>query len=201
MSPIRIPDVSNHQGAVDWQAAIASGVAGGICKATEGLGYRDPTFPANWTTLAARRAVRGAYHFAHTDQDPAAQADWFLGYVGSWTPADLLILDLETGSGILDGFADTFLARVEQRTGVVPWFYSFGPFIRAHITDQRLARYPLWLAAYSAEPPLAPPPWAAWTLWQHTNAANIPGIRTPCDESIGELPAPAAAPPRPSPSR
>lgn len=193
---IRIPDVSNHQGPVDWSIVLASGAAGGICKATEGMTYLDPTFAKNWAALGALGAIRGAYHFARpTAGSGEAQADRFLAVVGSWRATDLLVLDLEVGDGDLSSFALTFLDRIRARTGLTPWFYSYGPFIRAHAGARRLAEYPLWLAAYSSRPPTAPPPWTNWQLWQRTDKATIPGIRTPCDESIGALPTAAVEPP------
>lgn len=203
MAEIRIPDVSDYQGLVDWPKVIASGRAGGICKATEGTSYVAKTFARSWKTLAGLGAVRGAYHFARPGQgSPEAQAEHFLATVRTWTPTDLLVLDLEDGTGKLDAFALAFLGRIEYLTGIVPWFYSYSPFIRAHITDKRLARYPLWLAAYTSKAPVAPPPWSVWQLWQHTDKAKIPGISGACDESVWavavQLPGTAASQAQPA---
>lgn len=191
-----IPDVSSYQGAVDWKAVLASGRAGGIVKATESLGYVDPTFAPNWATLGQLGAVRGAYCFAQPAKAvPEATADKFLTVVGTPKPADILVLDLEVGGGDLSRWALTWLDRVLAKTGVRPWLYSYGPFIRAHLTgDRRLADYPLWIAAYSNTAPACPPPWTSYVLWQHTDKANIPGIRTPCDESTGLNVAPGPVP-------
>jgi GH25 family lysozyme M1 (1,4-beta-N-acetylmuramidase) len=183
-----IPDVSNYQGNPDWGAVIASGRVGGICKASEGLTYVDPTFSRNWKVLGDLNAVRGAYHFARPDKAvPESQADKFLNVVASTKATDILVLDLEVGTGDLGAWAYTFLSRVQAKTGIKPWLYSYAPFIRAHLTDQRLASFPLWLAAYQTSPPLTPKPWQSWQLWQHTDKANIPGIRGLCDESMGTL--------------
>lgn len=196
---VHLPDVSHYQGTVDWGAVISGGCHGGIVKATDGAGYTDPTFRRNWDDLGRRGAVRGAYHFGRADQDSGeAQADRFLGVLRDWKAGDLLILDLELGSGDLSGFALAWLGRVQERTGLLPWFYSYGPFIRAHIHDSRLARFPLWLAAYSNSPPPAPPPWAAWALWQHTDKARLPGIAAGADHSKGRINVTAAAPPAPA---
>lgn len=188
MTQVRIPDVSDYQGIVNWSQVLASGRAGGICKATESTSYKAKTFPGNWSTLKALGAVRGAYHFARPGRSaPEAQADYFLAAVGTWQPNDLLILDLEDGTGNLDGFALAFLNRVQAHTGIVPWLYSYGPFVRAHLSSPQLAAYPLWLAAYQSAPPACPPPWKTYQLWQHTDQAQIPGIKGACDESVGDL--------------
>lgn len=190
MADVRIIDTSSNNGVVDWAAVLRSGVAGGIIKATEGTGYRNPTFPAGWAALGQARAVRGAYHFAHPDQDPIAQADFFLSYVApqGLEATDLLVLDLEIGTGNMDAFAWNWLVHVQAETNIRPWFYSYGPFIRAHLTDRRLASFPLWLAAYQPNPPSAPPPWSAIQLWQHSDSASIPGVSGRCDESVGTFP-------------
>lgn len=181
----RIIDVSSYQGAVDWGAVLGSGVAGGIVKATEGLSYRDPTFPANWAALGQHTAIRGCYHFGHPDQDAVAQADFFLSYVAPHgiNANDILVLDLEVGTGNMDAFAWNFLVHVQAQTNIRPWLYSYGPFIKAHLTDQRLAAFPLWVAAYQSKPPPCPPPWSAFACWQHTDAARVPGVAGNVDES------------------
>jgi lysozyme len=186
---VRIPDVSNYQGLVDWGQVLASGRAGGICKATEGTNFVDGQFIRNWTALGGMPdAVRGCYHFARVGSSlPAQQADRFVSIVRTVKPGDILVLDLEVGDGNLSSWAGEWLAEVQRLTYLTPWLYSYGPFIRAHLTDPALARYPLWLAAYQTTPPACPPPWTTYKLWQHTDAAVIPGISGPCDESVGTV--------------
>lgn len=182
---LSLPDVSNYQGHVDWQAVLASGRAGGIVKASEGVTYTDPTFASNWQALGTLDAVRGAYHFARpTESNPQTQAARFCSIVNARQPADILVLDLEVGTGNLSPWALGFLQEVERLTGVIPWIYSYAPFIKSHLTDPALADYPLWLAAYQQNPPVCPAPWKTYTAWQHTDAATIPGITGRCDESF-----------------
>lgn len=192
---VRLPDVSDYQGAVDWAAVLASGRAGGICKASEGTGFTAKTFAGNWWALDRLGAVRGAYHFARPSSSGAApQARKFLDVVATWKPADLLVLDIEDGGGDLSKWALQWLTAIQNATGLTPWLYSYGPFIRAHLTDPALAAFPLWLAAYQTKPPAVPAPWKQYLLWQHTDKARIPGINGGCDESIGTLQAAPVAP-------
>jgi GH25 family lysozyme M1 (1,4-beta-N-acetylmuramidase) len=185
---VRIVDVSNYQGQVDWSAVVASGVAGGIVKATEGTGFTDGQFIRNWTALGRAGARRGCYHFARPgSSSPTDQANRFLTVVGTTLPTDILVLDLEVGDGDLSWWALTFLEAVQGATGNLPWLYSYAPFVTAHLHDVNVGRYPLWLAAYQSTPPPAPAPWRSWVLWQHTDKAQIPGITGLCDESVGEL--------------
>src|SRR5690348_18026208 len=64
MGQIRVIDVSNNNGMVDWGQVLASGVAGAIVKCTEGTAFVDGQFIRNWTALGNAGAFRGAYHFA-----------------------------------------------------------------------------------------------------------------------------------------
>ena len=202
MADLRIIDVSNHQGKVDWPKVLASGVAGGICKASEGQSFHDATFKANWSALGSAGVVRGAYHFARPDASSgASQANMFLSCLSDVNPRDLLVLDIEEGSGNLSGWALEFLQTIERTTGALPWVYSYGPFLRQSVTDPGLARYPLWLAAYQSRPPAPPKPWGNWRLWQHTDAAAVPGVKGKVDESVGSIPdRPGRPVPVPAPS-
>jgi lysozyme len=182
---LRIIDVSHHQERVDWDKVLASGVAGGICRATRGPTFKDGTFKPNWAALGRAGAVRGAYHYAQPQLSSAtSQAASFLEQVGDPKPSDILVLDVEEGSGDLSRWSLDFLRAVEQATGMRPWFYSNPDFIQHHISDAALARHPLWLARYRQTPPEAPRPWSVWRLWQHTDNARVPGVTGPVDESF-----------------
>jgi GH25 family lysozyme M1 (1,4-beta-N-acetylmuramidase) len=199
---VKVIDVSDYQPGVNWSQVLGSGRHGGICKATEGVSYTARSFVGNWNALGQLHApVRGAYHFAQPAKSSAAlQANHFLQVLAplAVTPRDMLVLDIEVGDGNLSTWALDFLGRVEQATGIRPWLYSYGPFITAHLRDANLARYPLWIAAYSSKAPAVPKPWGAYRLWQHTDAALVPGAPGKVDESIGNYPDPIPpAPPAP----
>jgi GH25 family lysozyme M1 (1,4-beta-N-acetylmuramidase) len=91
-------DRSSYQPVGAWTAVNKFGFA----KATEGLGWTDPTFEANWKALRDERKFRGAYHFFHPNLDPEAQAEYFLEYVnghGALEPGDMLVIDSEIWAG------------------------------------------------------------------------------------------------------
>lgn len=180
------PDTSSYQGAVDWRAVAASGRAFAWSKATEGSGYTNPYFAANWPGMRAAGLARGAYHFARPDLgSPEDQADFFLFTVGNLQPGDLLALDVEVGQGDLLGWVLTFLDQVAAAAGFKPLLYSGNWFLNDHnlYGDPDLGQYGLWLAAYQNGVPQLPPAWVTLAMWQDTNNASIPGIDGPCDES------------------
>jgi len=175
-------DVSNHQPDHDWQASPARF---GIIKATEGTGFRDPTFARHWQELAKKGIVRGAYHFAHPANDPVAEAEHFLAMVNS-QPAkagDLLVLDLEVTDGKspeeVNAWAKAWLAHVRAKTGIKPMIYSGWAFADANLKG--LAEYPLWVAHYSEPKGAVTPPadWRSWAIHQYSE--------TPIDQNVTSL--------------
>lgn len=182
-------DVASWQGQPDWRQVAASGIQFAFTKATEGMGYLNPTFARNWLEIRAAGIKRGAYHFAEPDVNrPEDEADYFLANVhrvGGLAAGDMLALDLEDKEGSLrrmpDGavaaWALAWLRYVERQTGVVPLLYTGAYIISEHgLTDPAFARYPLWLASYRETPPPAPAPWASIAIWQHSDQGSVPGI-------------------------
>jgi hypothetical protein len=84
-------------------------------------------------------------------------------------------------------WALTFLQTLQHMCSQIPWIYSYSAFTHTYLNDERLKPYTLWLAAYQSSPPPCPPPWTTYQLWQHTDAATIPGIAGPVDESLGSM--------------
>lgn len=187
------PDVSSHQGYVDWMAVRSVGCSFGITKASGGAWYASPTFTSNWQGMAAAGMQRGAYHFAFESSGqplpgPGAvvEADYFLSKVMPYglVRGDLLVLDIEQGAGPLGQWALDWCRRVEEVVGFKPLVYTAKGFADAHGLGQvaELGGYGLWLAdwdATSMPPPCAP--WTSTTIWQFTDKATVPGISTPVD--------------------
>lgn len=179
-------DVSHFQGSVHWPSVADSNVVFCFVKATEGIGYVDPCFQANWAGSAAAGLLRGAYHFGHASTDPVAQARHFFATVGALGPKDLPpVLDLET----LDGQspADTlqwaldFLAEADTlfgRNTIVYTDTGFWQSVGSLPGCQVLAQRPLWLAAHNAQPQV-PAPWRTWTFWQYSNGTRYGGTLVP----------------------
>ncbi len=179
-----IIDVSQWQGSIDWQAVKGAGITRAVAKATEGIGFTDPNFHANWQAMAAAGMPRGAYHFARPDtgNDPIAEADWFLSVV-QLAPGDWLADDYEVvGGGAAWNLA--FLGRIKVQTGISSLFYSnYSGCSRVASGGAAMAAYALWLAypGTPGSPPQVPPPWSSIALWQY-GTGTIPGISGRVDE-------------------
>lgn len=198
---IKLIDVSIAQGIIDWKTVAASNeIVAAFCKATEGSpSYVDPQFKNNWAGIKANGLVRGAYHFARTQNDPVVEADHFINTLKATNDlgqGDMLVLDIEVstiGGAAFANWVIAWLERVEQTSNITPIVYTGGPFFNSHMsaldadTLKRLQHFPLWLAAYVVNPDnYVPVDWKGigWKLWQQSGdqaaagdtVLHLPGI-------------------------
>lgn len=189
-----VVDISHYSTITSFAAVKQAGILGVIQKATQGLSYQDPTFAAHKAGVQGAGMLFGAYHFG-TAGDASAQADYFLQAAGD---TSLLVLDFEAntqGQSMSLVEAEEFVHHVWARTGRYPGLYS-GHDIKQALQDAgitqpnqtELSKCWLWIAQYSSAPPLIPPVWNQWTLWQYTDGAagsgpySVDGIGR-CDRS------------------
>ncbi len=184
------PDVSRwqHPGgkAISWSAVRGAGATFTIIKATEGSTYVNPYFRGDRDGARAAGLVVGGYHYARPAMPistAVAQARAFAGTLGPLDAAGTLppVLDIETSGGLTPGqlvtWSQTFLETLQQRTGRVPVVYTYPSFWKVQMADSSaFTRYPLWLAAYRSTPPAPVGAWDAWTIWQYSASARLPGI-------------------------
>jgi GH25 family lysozyme M1 (1,4-beta-N-acetylmuramidase) len=181
------PDVASYQGYPDWQK-VRQTCTFAFTKATEGTDYLNPYFSANWQDMLVLN-VRGAYHFSRPHENAAqAEAAWFAANMGRVMNDDLVVLDIEAGSGDLSDWAIAWAEVVKQRLGVIPFLYSNPNFMRSHgLADAEVEAAfagQLWLAAYQDKTPSPPPNWSHITFWQYTDSETVQGVQGLCDCSI-----------------
>src|ERR1044071_4652605 len=62
-------DVSYHNGTIDWAKVKAAGNAFTFIRISDGTGFHDPQFAANWAGARAAGVIRGIYQFfRHRDR-------------------------------------------------------------------------------------------------------------------------------------
>lgn len=189
-------DVSHWNGTIDWAKAKAAGKVFGIAKATEHSTFVDNQFATNWAAMKQHGVVRGAYHFFHANEDPIAQADHFLGVLGTLEPGDLPpVLDLEVADGqsaaTITSTAIAWLDYVAAATGTKPILYTGPSFVTgtmkspAGLEDHA----DLWVAHWGVSCPNVPAPFTAWPFWQYDEKGVVPGISgdTDLDQFNGTL--------------
>lgn len=212
---IFLADVSHHQGgpdrlAIDWNRYRATGRAGALCKATQHTTFVDPKFSENRTGMAGAGLVfRSVYHFAghqatkdeHDNPvpprlDPVGdEVDHYIETVGALN-GEVPALDFEVAPPGMSArqmadWAVTWLERVEAHYDALPLFYTGESFINDTLAqDERLRRYPLWVAAYRANDGTVPAPakeprtpWP-WTFWQYSSVVVVDGVPRPTDDNV-----------------
>lgn len=180
-------DVSGHSGSVDWPAVAAEGHGFAFVKATEGVDLKDPAFDDHWQAMHAAGILRGAYHFFVTEDDPDAQAQFFIDTVrlepGDLAPVvDIELLGHDTDVATLPARLRTFVDRIAGHYGVKPIIYTSAGFWDRHLTDT-FGDHPLWVAEYEVDAPRVPKGWSTWHLWQWQGDATLPGVEKGADLS------------------
>ncbi len=188
-------DVSEFQRDIDWPT-VARTQRFAVLRCTRGSSMR---VDARFHEYAAGASSVGlpwtGYHFAWPNTSAIEQADLFAQTLGGYPYSLPPVLDLETKPLSQGGtrwsydnlnreqrtaWAITFCERFEAVAGVRPMIYCSGLYPPGFLvdTDQRLARFPLWIAWYNrTTPPPAPAPWTKWHIWQWSDQNRVAGVQ------------------------
>ena len=171
-------DVSHYQGAIDWRKVAEAGKVFAFIKATEGRGFVDSAFDANWEGARAAGVLRGAYHFFRPGEDALAQAQLFLSKLDS--KGDLPpTLDVETASGVS---APAIAAGVAAWVDYVatnyarPLIYASPSFWNALPSVGIETAADLWVAEWNVGAARSIGAWQGWSFWQYSERGAVPGI-------------------------
>lgn len=181
---------------IDWQtykawSAAGDGISRVAMRSSYGIGYTDAHF-AEYRAGALAAGIDSIlyYHYGYPNLNGAvAEANWQHSVVGDIRASDMLILDYEQPTDAATAaWAFTWLATQEANYGgKLPGIYASSYYISQHLQDQRLAKYPLWLANWEFTPnerPPVPSPWAGYEFVQYSDRASIPGIPGVVDADI-----------------
>ena len=187
-------DISSGQSPDNWTSVIGAGRHFAFIKATQGDYYTSSNFAAQYAGAKTAGVYRSAYHFFDPTVDGVAQANYFLGVVGTIEPDDLPpMLDVECpdGDSMCLGFAGgsgdapaativsralDWLTTVQAKTGKTPIVYTFPSYFPGLATsDSALANYPLFIATLS-QCASVPAPWTKAAFWQYSWTGTVSGI-------------------------
>jgi GH25 family lysozyme M1 (1,4-beta-N-acetylmuramidase) len=161
---LRVVDVSNNNGHVDFAKVKADGADGVWLKVTEGIGFVDPDYESNRAAAKAAGLKVGGYHFGHPQNNAQQELGFFLAHLklerGDLLPA----LDLETADSQswarVGAFGLAFLHGLARRIGDRPVLYAGEYFMSS--SGLLHAPFPKWVPDYGARP-------QAYDAWQYTD--------------------------------
>ena len=160
-------DASEFQGVINWPAVVDPGIVR-VHNSARPDNYAQP----NIAGARAHCPWRGWYQYLDAGADPAKAAHDFQATLGPTLPGEVMILDLESGTGDQRARRQAWLDALQDP---IEWTYSGLSFARTHLVGVRVD----WIAAYQQSEPTD-----AHTLWQNTDARRFAGIANPCDGSL-----------------
>ena len=181
--PVKGVDVSEHQKDIDWKGLASEDISFAFIKATEGSGFTDRMFAANWEG-AKRAGLRvGAYHFFSFDSGGDTQADRFIAEVEKTEEMLPPVVDVEfygdkeahpPAKEDVQRELGVLLARLEEAYGAKPILYATGKSYERYL-KYAYPENPIWIRNIVSEPRL--PDGRDWTFWQYTDRARLPGYQ------------------------
>jgi GH25 family lysozyme M1 (1,4-beta-N-acetylmuramidase)/exopolysaccharide biosynthesis protein len=204
--PIHTPasyDISHWKIVNDWANIVPHPVLMGT-KATQGTGYKDPTFPEYFQKMKdIVKCRRLAYHFFEKTMDPVQQANWFVDYIQPYiTDEDILCLDFEQGGETapqLWAWCDRVHTRKPNNLIIIYSRKNLADPIAMNASEAGYFKeHPFWTAGYPTDwtqytttPPGYIPNQSKWGpvwLWQYTDSGHPEGIEGDTDCNLVEQP-------------
>ena len=175
-------DISNNNGAINFNGVKNSGVECVYIKATEGTTFQDSYKSAFYGGAKSIGAKVGFYHFLVGTSAPETQAENFFNEIKDYENDLVPMLDVEVNFGGLNDYIARFIARFNQLTNMEIGIYTYTSFLNEYIDVARFKDFKLWEANYNNIP---------WNLpsndftnrigHQYTEKGTIQGVNGVCD--------------------
>jgi lysozyme len=180
-------DVSEYQGAIDFDALSGEGIEFVYAKATEGASYVDGQFAATCARAKGSDVALGAYHFFSFDSPGSEQAENFIASAKVvWDDPAVRALrpavdvewygDKEQNPPTAEDVRRelrAFVDGVEAACGQKPLIYAgndiYDRYLRGYFDDCGLwvacRKWPAWVEW----------PQGGWTVWQYSDRGEVAG--------------------------
>lgn len=165
-----------------------------IIKATEGLGYTDPSCDAFVQDCIDNDILWGFYHFAR-ENEPEAEAEYFYNECKNYFNHGIPVLDYETQNYDNAKWCERFIHRLYELSGVWCIIYMSasycGQFENSWIPDYCglwVAGYPYVMTDWTEEKmPYNIYPFKFAAIWQFTSSLIIHGFWEKLDGDIAYM--------------
>lgn len=184
---MKIADISQHNGSVDWNAIKASGISGVIIRAGYGryASQNDSAFENNYKCACEAGLHVGAYWYSYAKSPSEArlEASVFLETIKGKKFDMPVYFDIEEpsqtklGKTICSEITDAFCSAMEK-AGYFCGIYSFDSFFTTNLPENISQKYSCWVARIGTKP-VNP-----CDMWQYSWTEKIPGNK--CSFDISE---------------
>lgn len=184
-SNIRGIDISNWQTNVNFSKVKSDGIEVIIIKATEGVNFVDKRFEEHYKGAKDQGLKLGFYHFMSDTTNPKQQAKDFWNAIKDKKFDIIPVLDIEKENQGRNSKAVTdrcieFLNEFKSLSGYDCIIYTYTYFAKSKL-DNRLKKYPLWIAHYGVNAPDDNGIWPDWVGFQYTDKGKVNGVNGNCD--------------------
>lgn len=162
------------------------------------MGYTDPCCDGFVQNCLENGILWGFYHFAR-ENDPAAEAEYFVNETWNYFGNGVPILDYETSNWNNREWCELFMSKVHELTGVWPMLY-ISAYIVPEFSDSWIPQTcGLWLAGYpypaeswtNDNMPYSIGEWEFCAIWQFTSSLQLSGYSGNLDGNIAYMDADA----------
>ena len=162
-----------------------------IIKATEGVGYVDPSCDKHYQRAKGQGKLLGVYHFARPDLNKGTdgakrEAQFFYNNCKNYIGEAIIVLDWEqSGTTGQTDWAKAWLDEVYRLTTVRPLIYMSASVVNNNNWSAISGNYGLWIAGYPNAYNVKNPPtptvknmpykigsWKFWAIWQYSSSAG-----------------------------
>ena len=175
-------DVSEWQGAIDFEEVANSGIDIVYIRASESTDYIDPYFIENYEKAKENGLKTGFYHYltARSLEEARTEAEFFVSNIKGTEPECKLAMDFESFGNLsieeINEISKVFLATVQELSGKKCVIYSDAYNAREVFDEELAEKYAIWVADYFVEEPANNGKWSSWVGFQYTDRGRINGI-------------------------
>lgn len=184
-------DISNWQNGMDLNSVDIDFC---ICKATEGLGYVDPTCDNFVQQCINNNILWGFYHFAR-ENNPEKEAEFFYENCKNYFTYGIPVLDYEVENYNNKEWCERFINKIYELSGVWCIIYISASRCSQYIGSWIPEKCGLWVAGYpyiitewtNDEMPYNIYPFETTAIWQFTSSLIIDGFWEKLDGDIAYM--------------
>lgn len=184
-------DISNWQSGMDLSLVDIDFC---ICKATEGVGYVDPTCDNFIQQCINNNILWGFYHFAR-ENNPEDEAYFFYDNCKNYFNHGIPVLDYETTNYNNVEWCEQFINKLHELSGVWCIIYTSASWCGQFEGSWIPEKCGLWVAGYpytmtdwtDSDMPYNTYPFSIVAIWQFTSSLIIPGYWDKLDGDIAYM--------------